>query len=546
LVVGPWLLPGYIFGTDFAGPRLYHFPTAVASYAGVQLALALAGLVLPGDIVGKLLILALLLTAGLTAYMALPIGGFLPRAVASLIYLINPFVYDRLAYGQLNVIGGYAVLPWVASSIRLLLLEPKWQRAIGAASALVILGILDLHMALPAVLLGVAFGVTHAIARRHDRTYLARLVRNGGLTGAMAFVASAYWIVPILARTGPEAIRIAQIGEGDLRAFSTATDPNLGLLPNVLGLYGFWAEQTGRFISMKSFVPIWILLLVVILVLATLGAIATWRGINAIKFEAQRAWVVALVCAAAIATILDIGVSEPHIAPIVRWLDSAFTVYRGMRDANKWAAVLAFAYSQLVPIGVIVLMDRTKHRFIVGPAREIAPAVLVALVLAIPLYYGNGLLYGMHGQIRPSTYPAGWYSADHTLVADPHPGRTVFLPWHGYLALSFVKNTNRVVASPAPLFFSVPVVSSQDLEVPGISPPDDPDQVAVSRLVASGQAADWSVELTKRDFKYILLARELDWNGYAFLNSQPGIAMIADYGSIVLYRNNLWEQGHAQ
>jgi hypothetical protein len=83
------------------------------------------------------------------------------------------------------------------------------------------------------------------------------------------------------------------------------------------------------------------------------------------------------------------------------------------------------------------------------------------------------------------------------------------------------------------------------LEVPGISPPDDPDQVAVSRLVASGSSADWSAELTKRDFKYILLARELDWNGYAFLNSQPGIAMVADYGSIVLYRNTLWEQGRA-
>src|SRR5207245_1195752 len=122
----------------------------------------------------------------------------------------------------------------------------------------------------------------------------------------------------------------------------------------------------------------------------------------------------------------------------------------------------------------------------------IAPALLVAVVLAIPLYYGNGLLYGMHGQIRPSNYPAGWYSADLALVADPNPGRTIFLPWHGYMALSFVKNTNRVVASPASMFFSVPVVSSQDLEVPGIAPPDDPDQVAVSMLVTSGGAADWS------------------------------------------------------
>src|SRR5437016_5775597 len=52
LVVGPWLRPGYIFGTDFAGPRFYRFPTAAASYAGLQFVLAVVALVVPGDVVG--------------------------------------------------------------------------------------------------------------------------------------------------------------------------------------------------------------------------------------------------------------------------------------------------------------------------------------------------------------------------------------------------------------------------------------------------------------------------------------------------------------
>src|SRR5260370_8172783 len=98
----------------------------------------------------------------------------------------------------------------------------------------------------------------------------------------------------------------------------------------------------------------------------------------------------------------------------------------------------------------------------------------------------------MHGELRPAQYPAGWYQADRLLLADPHPGRAVFLPWHLYLAISFVDNTNKVVASPAPSFFSIPVVISPNPEIPGIAAPGDPDQVAASGLVIAARAGDWA------------------------------------------------------
>ena len=48
------------------------------------------------------------------AFAALPYGDFLPRASAALIYVVNPFVYGRLHYGQLYLVAAYAVLPWLA------------------------------------------------------------------------------------------------------------------------------------------------------------------------------------------------------------------------------------------------------------------------------------------------------------------------------------------------------------------------------------------------------------------------------------------------
>jgi hypothetical protein len=210
-----------------------------------------------------------------------------------------------------------------------------------------------------------------------------------------------------------------------------------------------------------------------------------------------------------------------------------------MRDAGKWAALLALVYSQLFGLGAIAILDRVSKLHHPGITREWLQAMATGLLLAFPLFYGNGLLFGMHGEIKPSQYPPGWYAADQVLAADSHPGRAVFLPWHEYTGLSFVRNRNRVVAPPAPTFFSVPVLVSADPQVPGIVPPDNPDQVAVSSLVRDGAQANWAEVLAGRGVKYLLLAREVDWMSYSYLDGQPGLVRIGDYGSIILYRDDL-------
>jgi hypothetical protein len=249
--------------------------------------------------------------------------------------------------------------------------------------------------------------------------------------------------------------------------------------------------------------------------------------------------VTGLLLAGTAALILDIGIADPHIAPVIRWLDTTVPPYRGMRDAGKWAALLALVYSQLVPLGVVALTAWVRQ-VATAQRRGLAEGAIIAIGLALPLYYGNGLLFGMHGQILPSAYPPGWYAADRVLAADHGGGRAVFLPWHQYLSLSFVKNANRIIAAPAPYFFSVPVVTSSNPEYPPISHPEDADQLTLSALVAANGQADWASRLTDRNIKYVLLAREVDWQRYSYLDQQPGLELVGDYGPILLYRNTLW------
>ena len=533
IVAGPWLAGGYWFGTDWPGPRRFELPGELSSTAFPQVILAAVSTVLSTEFTGKVLVFGVLFLAGLLAYVAAPAEGFVARAAAAAVFVVNPFVYGRLQYGQLFLLAGYAVLPWATLRVRRLFEEQGPASAALAALGLGAIGVLSPHVFVMALMLTAVLFASHLFARRANSADIARMSLWLSAAVGAALLASAYWIVPLVSGNGAEAAITAATGNEALKAFAAVPDPQLGLVPNVLGLYGFWAEGVGRFTSMKAFVPIWPLALAALLVVCAIGAAAALTG----RVDRLRVWVAALMVAGGIALVLEIGYSLPLTRDLIGWLDSAFVPYRGMRDAAKWAALLALLYSQLAALGVTAILGWLSRR---PPASRRAGwinGLAAGALLALPLSYGNGLLYGMHGEVTPSPYPAGWYAADQRLAADSHPGRTLFLPWHEYMTYSFVHNQDAVIASPAPSFFSVPVLASVDPEVPGLAPTPTADQAAVRALVTSGAAGAWAEVLSAHGVKYLLLAREFDWKAYGYLDGEPGLTKVGDYGSIVLYRD---------
>jgi hypothetical protein len=494
----------------------------------------MAARLLPSEAVGKLLLITPLLVAGSTAYHAVPVGGFVSRATASAIFMMNPFVYGRLHYGQLLLLVGYALLPWIATRVRKLLAEPTAGNGIWLGSSLVLISALSLHVFVIAVsLAGCLLAAWALIGFTQPRTTPPPILPILAALAAVA-IGTSYWLLPIMLGHGSQAAEIGGIGAGDLGAFAALPDERLGLVPNLLGLYGFWAEGTDRFTSMKHFVPLWPAILALLVTLSLAGVSYGLMARNGL-----RRWVGGLSLMFSIALFLEMGVSNPASAGVVTWLDSHFTLYRGMRDAGKWAAALALVYSQLGGLGANAILERLSKQRAFAESREWAGPIATALLLVVPIYYGNGLLFGSHAEIRPSQYPNGWYQADRALIRDPNPERTLFLPWHEYMSYSFIHNQNSVVASPAVTFFSVPILASANPEVPGIAPPNRPDQVAVAQLVANGPVGEWAHVLETQNVKYVLLARELDWKTYEYLNAQRDIVKVADFGSIVLYRNDL-------
>jgi hypothetical protein len=532
VIAGPWLAPGYIFGTDWPGQRHFDFPTDPSNTVPVEALLATISHVLSGELIGKLVIIGSLFAAATLAYRAAPAPGFVAGAAAATVFVLNPFVYGRLHYGQPLLLAGYAVLPWVALRLRRLLAEPRAVNAGLTAMSLVVLGVLSLHLLLIASVLVTALVISHIVGAPEKLAYLRRLAPALVVVCAATFVASTYWVVPLLRGRGLAGTLLARVGAGDLTAFAAVPDQHFGLLLNLLGLYGFWAEATGRFSSMKMFAPGWPVILGLLLILCGIGAIAALRD----RSQSLAPWVAGLLITAVLALILEMGVSHPVTAPLVQWLNAHIPIYKGMRDAGKWGALLALVYSQLAALGAMAILDWTRKRARPGIRSEWVTNAAAGLLLALPLYYGNGLLYGAHGEIKPSHYPAGWYAADRTLLSDANPGRTLFLPWHEYMRYSFIQNQNPIVASPAPTFFSVPVLASGNPEVPGIVPPASVEQAAVATLVQERSNGRWAEVLGSLNVKYILVAKELDWQSYSYLDTQPGLTRVGDYGQIVLFR----------
>jgi hypothetical protein len=540
LVAGPWLLPGYLFGTDWPGPRHFDIPVSLDSLAPLEAATAAIGWAIGGETTGKLMIVGSLYAASAVAYAAIPAGGFVPRAAAATLYSINPFVYGRLHYGQIYVLLAYAVLPWTLARLHQLLARPKRETSFGFAVAFFVLGMISPHLFLMAAVLTAILTATHIVADPQKAQYLRRVGRWVPIAIAITALASSYWIVPLLNGEGYGGSVIKTASAGQLSAYAAIPDNSLGLVPNLLGLYGFWAEATGRFTSMKAFVPFWPLILAVVLVFCAVGFAASVLG----ERRHLAPFVTGLLLTAATGLVLEMGVSAGATAGLVTWIDGHVVVYRGLRDAGKWGALLALVYSQLLGLGLAALLPWIRARLKTADAREWATGIATAVLLVMPLYYGNGLLFGAHGEIRPSQYPAGWYAADRMLLSDPNHGRALFLPWHDYMRYSFIKNQNSIVASPAPSFFSVPVLTSQDPEVPGIAPPATPDQEAVRGLIAEGSNGDWAGTLATLGVRYVLVDKDLDWQTYRYLDSQRSLTKVADLASIVVYRDEVPASAH--
>jgi len=312
------------------------------------------------------------------------------------------------------------------------------------------------------------------------------------------------------------------MGSRDLEAFSSRPSSRWGIPLDTLLLSGFWTQTIGNPFAMYSE---WLLLALTgfLLFVVVHGGITLWSR--------QRYLVLGLAALGLVGLFLAAGSSGPW-GPVNRVLFQHIPGLLGFRDTHKFGVLLVLVYTVLLAVGFQSLFRLARPAW---PSRALV-AVVVAGVLLIPA----GVLasfYHQQGKARPTDYPPEWYQVREYLDAQGRDYKVLFFPWHGYMSMSW--NTPRFL-NPADVFFNQQVIKGENFELPGIySQSTDPVQDYITFLLEHrGQYRNLGELVAPLGVRYVVLAKEVDYERYAFLDQEEDLSRVLENDRLVVYENS--------
>ena len=457
LLLLPALRPGYLLVYDMVWvPHLAldrdvlgwgsALPRAVPSDAVV----AVLDNVVPAMLLQRIALFgALLLAAG--GALRLVSRGLVPRLVAVVLVVWNPFVSERLAIGHWPLLLGYAAVPWLADAGRQ---THGSGRVPWRVYPLLVVGSLSANAAIVSVATLLATGW------RRGRLRTNLLMAGAGVLFSLP------WIV-----TGLRHASAATSASGyDLFA---AHGDELPAPLSLLTLGGIWNRQVvpGSLLGVTA----WLLLLLVV-GLAVLG----WRRWRASVGRRQAvALVVLWVAGYAIALLSWL------VPSWLGWIGGHVPGAGLLRDGSRSLALCVPLFVSLLVAGVVEAVE--------GARAAGAKAVLtgVAVLLPVALLPDAGIQH-----VQPTTgveYPQEWADV-RALIGDDGGGTVLLLPYSAYRAPAW--NGGVPVLDPLGRYLEQPYVASDDLIVDdAVIAGEDPHAADVRAALTAGLGPD---ELARR------------------------------------------------
>jgi hypothetical protein len=494
-VAGPLLaFNGYLLLLDWPSgpqfPRVDFFPDPSSAAIGNTAPLDAIHAGLRGlnqYLPDKLFLVAPILLGGIGLYRLarsrLEVGSW-GGILGGTLFVVNPWVIDRYLSGHLHILLAYALLPWALLPLYDGLREPSLRPTLVAGVWLFGLGMIDLHIAGMYALLAAVCLLASPPRRR---------LLYAGVALGLGAVLSAWWLVPAL--LSPSGIRV---GTADLAVYASRPR-GLEVLPNLAAMYGFWRNE---FVGPAGRVSLLYLLLIPIL------GLVIWGAVRLMAAGQSRRFAVVLAATGMVALLLAGGTSFPPTAGVFRWVYDHVYAFRIYREPQKFLALVVLAYAIFASVGLGAL--------IASRARWLA-AAFGGVSLAAVLAYGFTLFGGFWDQVHLSRYPRDWYAAERVITQSERTGTLVVLPWELYAVWSF--SDGRIVANPAPSFFSTEVIVNREAGFVSIPEPVlDPATQRISMLLEESQPrGEFCQDLSSLGVGYVALLREADYWRYRFV-----------------------------
>ena len=531
-IVLPLLLPGYIIALDLPMGPNYPMPRVSSADFLSGSFFSILGNFIPSFFLHKFLLILMLFVGAFGMYFLIPSNNLTMRLLSGLIYIINPFVYQRLVAGQWLLMFGYALLPWSIVLLQSFLRAKKFMTAVFLALFWTLLATVSLHFFLIAVIFFLIYLLAFLIL---EGEYIGKpkdfLLRMLGFL-IIFLLLNANWLTGFIIGNDLSA-SLSLVTREELMAFRSVADTKLGVLFNLLSGYGFWPELYNYYLLPKQLFPLWPLITLVLLGLSILGFI------KELLKRKNTTLMVTLALFFLLGLDLAIGIASPHLSQSILWFYEKIPILRGFREPQKLVSTIFLFYAFFAPLGL---------SSIYGKLSAWKQFILSALLLLVLVLNSLPLFWGFYGQLKPVFYPEGWQKVNKALLEDKGQFLTLFFPWQHYLKLQF--NNNIVSANPAVYFFKKPVISAQNLENISFSNFErNPETLHVEGLLAMEKTGknllgeeveyrvDWSQDLAPIEVKYVILAKVADWHKYRFLDMDSDIIKEYEDKSIILYRN---------
>ncbi len=505
---------GYIFLLDFVESP--HITLTKISLQGINQSIPIIfilqtlNIFLPSEIIQKILITLIIILTQVSMYKLA--SAFMEKKwalVSGLMYLLNPYFYERLLAGQWYVLLGYLTLPFLIRFFLKFLNNPNRHNFLAFALLYSIYPILSLHYwYIGSFFLLLLFIVFIPDRRAGLRTY-AKFIPF--LIGIFLTI-NLFWLV----RTG-SATTLSAITLNDFLAYTTRPDPRYGVFFNVLSLYGFWGSYT---VLPKDIFPYWFIITPLILMIASIGAIS--------QIKKRDFLAITLVLIFLPVLIISVGYGNTFTKPVIDFLYDHLYGFNGLRDTQKMAGVLALTYAFFVPLGY-----RSLTRWL--PKNDWYGKLVFISAVAIPFLMTNNIFLGFSNQVRTADYPHGWYVVNE-LTKEKKTIKMLFLPWHSYMRFPF--SQERIVANPARSFFDREIIAGKGIENVYLLHQDQEIwDTEILELLYLQQATVQSKKfLTSQGVTHIIIAKVADWEKYKFLSEKGQFEIIYEDTDIILLK----------
>lgn len=533
IIIFPLLPPGYILTLDIPATEKAILPSVTSSGFVIGALFYLFHFLLPNYLLQKMLLFITLFISGWGMYRLVPAKNNLAKVFAGLLYMVNPFTYERLMSGQWLLVLSYAILPIFIKTVSEYFSNPTLIRTIFLAFLTAILATLSLHFLFMA---GLFFLIYLVVLLVSDRENYKKILVTTRKYLVVTLLLNLNWIIGFIIVSPDIVSSLSFFTRDDLISFQSVADPAFGLLFNLLAGFGFWAEANNYFISSKTLFPIWPVAAVIFIGLFLYGFYSSM-----VK-KRQLVMTITLGVFFLLAVDFALGVASKHFAEIVFFLYDKIVFLRGFREPQKLIAIVFFCYAYFGAVGFEEVISRLSG---------IKKIILSTAILILPIVYTLPIFWSFWGQLRPVWYPQSWYEVNNLLVKDKDNFLTLFFPWHQYMRFNFTNN--KVVVSPAPYFFDKPILSSQNYEtIPLYTHDTRPEALHVEGLLSIEKEGvnlleeeveekiTWGETLSPINVKYIILAKDNDWEEYGFLERASDLEKAYDGENITLYKNLSW------